>query len=106
LLTKAKMKKFAKENQDIKMVTLESMDGEQCHVKRFTMGDTMKFRSMNESTTLMTMVMIGIVDATGKPLFDEEDEVSELPVEVVSEMISLVSEHNAGAEVEEQAKKS
>ena len=106
MLSKSKMKKFAKENQDIKLVTLKSMDGEQCHVKKFTMGDTMAFRAMNESNTLMAMVMFGIVDATGKPLFDLEEEVSEMPVEVVTEMISLVSEHNAGSDVEDQAKKS
>jgi hypothetical protein len=106
MLSKLKMKKFAKENQDIKLVTLESMNGEQCHVKKFTMGDTMTFRTMDESKTLMTMVMVGIVDASGKPLFDLEEEVSEMPVEVVTEMISLVSEHNSGSDVEEQAKKS
>lgn len=100
------MKKFAKDNQDIKLVTLKTMDDEQCYVKKFTMGDTLSFRGMDESKTLMVMVMIGIVDATGKPLFDHEDEVNELPVDVVSEMISLVSEHNSSSDVEEQAKKS
>ena len=106
MLSKSKMKKFAKDNQDIKLVTLKSMDNEECYVKKFTMGDTMKFRSMDESNTLMTMVLLGVVDAVGKPLFDEEDDVSEMPVDVVTEMIALVSEHNSGSDVEEQAKKS
>lgn len=105
MLNTNKMKEFAQAKADIKLITLESMDGEQCYVKKFTMGDTMAFRKLSEDETVITMILIGVVDEAGCPLFPSIDAVQEMPVSVVTELLGHVSDHNVGAEVEDQAKK-
>ena len=38
MLNTAKLEALAKANVDLKLVQLESMEGEECFVKKFTMG--------------------------------------------------------------------
>ena len=44
MLTSSKLQKFAKVNIELKLVAIEAMEGEECYIKKFTMGDTLAFR--------------------------------------------------------------
>ena len=106
MLTSSKLQKFAKVNIELKLVAIEAMEGEECYIKKFTMGDTLAFRGKNESETIMSMIQLGVVDAKGEPLFPTTEDVAGMPVDVVTELLEHVSLHQGSPDVESQAKKS
>lgn len=90
----------------LKKVKIESLNNEECNIKKMSLEDTMNFRGLDQQESILEMIRSCIVDEEGLPIFPDRKSVGSLPLEVVSDLANLVGEYNEDPEVEKQAKKS